>query len=165
MAERRFLVVRLGSLGDIVHTFPAVAALRESFPAPEIIWLTHARYKLLVRSSGLASTIWTTETRATSSVIKAIREIRAASFDTSIDYQGRFSRALGAASAFPQNPSENLACHFFTPIVSTPPARTSPTKTGNCPSVPARKTPLQTSGWICRLRSTKNFLRIWAATL
>jgi heptosyltransferase I len=93
MAERRFLVVRLGSLGDIVHTFPAVAALRESFPAAEIIWLTHPRYKLLVQSSGLASRIWTTETRATSSVIKTIREIRAASFDTSIDYQGLWKSA------------------------------------------------------------------------
>ena len=93
MAERRFLVVRLGSLGDIVHTFPAVAALRESFPAAEIIWLTHPRYKLLVESSGLASRMWTTETRATSSVIKTIREIRAASFDTSIDYQGLWKSA------------------------------------------------------------------------
>jgi heptosyltransferase I len=93
MAERRFLVVRLGSLGDIVHTFPAVAALRESFPAAEIIWLTHPRYKLLVQSSGLASRIWTTDTRATSSVIKTMREIRAASFDTSIDYQGLWKSA------------------------------------------------------------------------
>ena len=88
MTERRFLVVRLGSLGDIVHTFPAVAALRESFPAAEIVWLTHARYKMLVHSSGLASQIWTTETRVASSLLKTIREIRAASFDTAIDYQG-----------------------------------------------------------------------------
>jgi heptosyltransferase-1 len=93
MVERRFLVLRLGSLGDIVHTFPAVAALRESFPASEIIWLTHPRYKMLVQSSELASSIWTTETRATSSVIKTIREIRAASFDTSIDYQGLWKSA------------------------------------------------------------------------
>jgi heptosyltransferase I len=93
MAERRFLVVRLGSLGDIVHTFPAVAALRESFPTAEIIWLTHPRYKLLVQRSGLASSIWTTETRATSSVIKTIREIRAASFDASIDYQSLWKSA------------------------------------------------------------------------
>ena len=41
MPERRFLVVRLGSLGDIVHTFPAVAALRETFASSEIVWLTH----------------------------------------------------------------------------------------------------------------------------
>jgi ADP-heptose:LPS heptosyltransferase len=93
MAERRFLVVRLGSLGDIVHTFPAVAALRESFPAAEIIWLTHARYELLVQTSGLASKIWTTETRAASSLMKTIREIRAASFDTAIDYQGLWKSA------------------------------------------------------------------------
>jgi len=93
MAERGFLVVRLGSLGDIVHTFPAVAALRESFPASEIIWLTHARYKLLVQSSGLASRIWTTETRELSSLVKTVREIRAASFDAAIDYQGLWKSA------------------------------------------------------------------------
>jgi lipopolysaccharide heptosyltransferase I len=93
MAERRFLVVRLGSLGDIVHTFPAVAALRETFPASEIIWLTHARYKMLVQSSGLASQIWTAETRSMSSLIKTIREMRAASFDTAIDYQGLWKSA------------------------------------------------------------------------
>src|SRR5260370_2693408 len=39
MPDQRFLVVRLGSLGDIVHTFPAVAALRGSFPEAEIVWL------------------------------------------------------------------------------------------------------------------------------
>jgi len=57
MAEQRFLVVRLSSLGDIVHTFPAVAALRESFPNAEIVWLTHPRWKLLVESSALATQV------------------------------------------------------------------------------------------------------------
>ena len=93
MAERRFLVVRLGSLGDIVHTFPAVAALRESFPTAEIIWLAHARYEMLVHSSALASKIWTTETRSMSSLRQTIHEIRAASFDTAIDYQGLWKSA------------------------------------------------------------------------
>ncbi len=78
MAERRFLVVRLGSLGDIVHTFPAVSALRESFPAAEIIWLTHARYKLLVQSSGSGLQNMDHRKRAISSLMKTIREIRAA---------------------------------------------------------------------------------------
>jgi ADP-heptose:LPS heptosyltransferase len=93
MAERRFLVVRLGSLGDIVHTFPAVAALRESFPASEIVWLTHPRWKLLVTNSGLASKIWATETRSISSWKKTIREIRDGGFGTSIDYQGLWKSA------------------------------------------------------------------------
>jgi len=37
MPEPRFLVVRLGSLGDIVHTFPAVAALREQLSANHLL--------------------------------------------------------------------------------------------------------------------------------
>jgi heptosyltransferase-1 len=63
MAEQRFLVVRLGSLGDIVHTFPAVAGLRESFPSAEIVWLTHPRWVELVASSRLASEIWPVDSR------------------------------------------------------------------------------------------------------
>ena len=39
MSEPRILVVRLGSLGDIVHAFPAVSALRYSFPDAQIIWV------------------------------------------------------------------------------------------------------------------------------
>ncbi len=93
MAEPKFLVVRLGSLGDIVHTFPAVAALRETFPQAEIIWLAQARWKLLAASSGLASKIWTTETREFSSVLKTIREIRGHGFNTAIDYQGLWKSA------------------------------------------------------------------------
>jgi heptosyltransferase I len=93
MPERSFLVVRLGSLGDIVHTFPAVAALRESFPSSEIIWLTQTRWKFLVANSGLASKVWTTETRAISSLKNTIRAIRAAGFDTAIDYQGLWKSA------------------------------------------------------------------------
>ena len=64
MGEAKFLVVRLGSLGDIVHTFPAVAALRESFPLAKIVWLTHSRWRYLVTTSGLASEIWDVETRS-----------------------------------------------------------------------------------------------------
>jgi heptosyltransferase-1 len=122
MAERRFLVVRLGSLGDIVHTFPAVAALRESFPAAEIIWLTHPRYQLLVQSSGLASKIWTTETRVISSLMKTIREIRAASFDTAIDYQGLWKSAtlpfLGGVSRRIGFSSESIR-EFGVPLLYT----------------------------------------------
>jgi heptosyltransferase-1 len=93
MPERRFLVVRLSSLGDIVHTFPAVAALRESFPAAEIVWLTQPRWKLLVAGANLASKIWTTNTRELPAIKKSIAEIRGANFDTAIDYQGLWKSA------------------------------------------------------------------------
>jgi heptosyltransferase-1 len=45
----KFLIVRLGSFGDIVHALPAVAALRERFPAARIDWLVDARYAAILR--------------------------------------------------------------------------------------------------------------------
>ena len=94
MSEPRFLVVRLGSLGDIVHTFPAVAGLRNSFPRAEIIWLTHPRWVNLVASSGLATEIWPVDSRDLSSVRKTIAGIRAQRWDAAIDYQGLWKSAL-----------------------------------------------------------------------
>jgi heptosyltransferase I len=94
MGESRFLVVRLGSLGDIVHTFPAVAGLRESFPALEIVWLTHPRWQFLVESSSLASQVWTVETRSWSSVRKTIGRVRQTEWTAAIDYQGLWKSAL-----------------------------------------------------------------------
>ena len=94
MPEQRFLVVRLGSLGDIVHTLPAVAALRESFHGAEIIWLTHPRWKALVESSGLATDIWETETRSYRSVRETTGRIRKKRFTAAIDYQGLWKSAL-----------------------------------------------------------------------
>jgi heptosyltransferase-1 len=93
MSEPRFLVLRLGSLGDIVHTFPAVAALRETFPAAEIVWMTHPRWKFLVESSSLASEVRTIETRAFASLRKAVEGVRLTTWDASIDYQGLWKSA------------------------------------------------------------------------
>jgi heptosyltransferase I len=93
MAEPRFLVVRLGSLGDIVHTFPAVAALRETFPSAEIIWLTHPRWEFLVESSRLASEVWTVDSRSLASVRRTISQVRQDKWTAGIDYQGLWKSA------------------------------------------------------------------------
>jgi lipopolysaccharide heptosyltransferase I len=94
MSEPRFLVVRLGSLGDIVHTFPAVAGLRSSFPRAEIIWLTHPRWANLVASSNLASEIWPVNSRNLATVRQTISKIRAQNWEAAIDYQGLWKSAL-----------------------------------------------------------------------
>lgn len=93
MTEPRFLVVRLGSLGDIVHTFPAVAGLRDSFPACEIVWLTHPRWSSLIACSGLASEVWTVDSRDLKDVRAAIARIRRSPWDSAIDYQGLWKSA------------------------------------------------------------------------
>lgn len=96
MTEKCFAVVRLGSLGDIVHTFPAVSGLRESFPDARIVWLTHRRWAGLVASSGLASEIWQIDSRDWSSVRPTIGKLRALQPDAAIDYQGLWKSALPA---------------------------------------------------------------------
>ncbi|HKI11935.1 MAG TPA: glycosyltransferase family 9 protein [Candidatus Acidoferrum sp.] len=93
MTEQRFLVVRLSSLGDIVHTFPAVAGLRESFPSAEIIWLTHPRWLELVASSRLASEIWPVDSRDLVCVRRVIQKIRGGNWTAVIDYQGLWKSA------------------------------------------------------------------------
>jgi len=93
MSEPGFLALRLGSLGDIVHTFPAVAMLRESFPRAQIVWLTHPRWKFLVESSGLANEVWTVDSRQLSSVWAALLRLRDSKFYAAIDYQGLFKSA------------------------------------------------------------------------
>ncbi len=94
MADQRFVVVRLGSLGDIVHTFPAVAGLRASFPAAEIVWLTHPRWVELVASSGLATEIWAVDSRDLGSVRQVIGKLRARKWDAAVDYQGLWKAAF-----------------------------------------------------------------------
>jgi len=93
MTEPRFLLVRLGSLGDIVHAFPAVSGLRNSFPSAEIIWLTHPKWEFIVKSSGLASEVWTVDTRNWSSVRSILERSRQHRFETAIDYQGLWKSA------------------------------------------------------------------------
>ncbi len=93
MAEPKFLVVRLSSLGDIVHAFPAVAALRTTFPSGKIVWLTHPRWKELVVSAGLADEIWEIDTRSLSSIGETLRKIRREQFTAALDYQGLWKSA------------------------------------------------------------------------
>jgi heptosyltransferase-1 len=130
MPEHRFLVVRLSSLGDIVHTLPAVAGLRESFPNAEIVWLTHPRWKLLVESSSLATEIWATETRSFASLREILSRIRGHAFDIAIDYQGLWkSAAFSFLAGIPRRigfSSETIR-EYGVPILYTDRVRTTRT--------------------------------------
>jgi heptosyltransferase-1 len=122
MSEPRFLVVRLGSLGDIVHTFPAVAALRETFSSAQIVWLTHPRWSSLIESSELATEVWETETRSYNSIREVIGRIRKSRFTTAIDYQGLWkSAALPFLSRVPRRIgfSSQTIREFGVPILYT----------------------------------------------
>ncbi|OLB21615.1 MAG: hypothetical protein AUI12_02830 [Acidobacteria bacterium 13_2_20CM_2_57_6] len=130
MPEPRFLTVRLGSLGDIVHTFPAVAGLRESFPEAEILWLTHPRWKALVESSELATEIWETETRSYQSLREIIGRIRKRKFSAAIDYQGLWkSASLPFLGGVPRRIgfSSQTVREFGVPVLYTDPVQCTQT--------------------------------------
>src|SRR5712671_2751877 len=128
MGEPHFLVVRLSSLGDIVHTFPAVAALRETFAAAHLVWITHPRWKMLVESSRLASEIYAVETRSLSSLREAVGQMRKSQWDASIDYQGLWKSAalpfLGGVKRRIGFSSETIR-EFGVPILYTERVRAS----------------------------------------
>lgn len=46
--RRRILIVKLGSIGDVVHALPALNALREHLPAAHIAWLVEPSARELV---------------------------------------------------------------------------------------------------------------------
>ena len=58
MNPTRILVLKPSSLGDIVHTLPAVATLRAKFPAAHITWMVNPEWApLLERNPHINETL------------------------------------------------------------------------------------------------------------
>ena len=101
MTERpRFLVVRLGSLGDVIHAIPAVASLRARHAAARIDWLVDPRYSAvpqMVRGVDQAIPI---DTRGSAiDLLRTIRRLRQAGYDAAVDLQGLIKSAVLARAA------------------------------------------------------------------
>jgi lipopolysaccharide heptosyltransferase I len=94
----RFLIVRLGALGDIVHAIPVAAALRRAYPAARIDWLVSGKHREILdlvpaidqrlpiqdRSGAEdGATLW--------SAIRAMRQTR---YDVAFDLQGLIKSAI-----------------------------------------------------------------------
>lgn len=90
----RLLVVRLGSLGDLVHTLPAVAAIRIVHPFAQIDWLVdQAHREFLDLVPVLSSTIPLRKSTG-GGWLQALRELRARQYDVAIDFQGLLKSAV-----------------------------------------------------------------------
>jgi len=96
MAEKNqpgFLVVRLGSLGDLVHTVPAVAALRSSFPEARIDWVIGERWASFLELVGGIDTVIPLE-RSIAGQLACLRRLRRERYDCAVDFQGLYKSAL-----------------------------------------------------------------------
>jgi heptosyltransferase-1 len=98
----RVLVVRLGAMGDIVHTLPAVASLKHSMPHSEITWVVESKWRDLLQGNPYVDRIIAFERGALSGLKSAWRELRRERFDLAVDFQGLIKSALVAACARPE---------------------------------------------------------------
>lgn len=89
----RFLVIRLGSLGDLVHTVPAVAALRSSFPDAKLDWVVEQRWSAVIQLVTCVDQVIPLQ-RSASGYLSCIRQLRQSRYDCAIDFQGLYKSAL-----------------------------------------------------------------------
>lgn len=134
--QQRFLVIRLSSIGDIVHALPAVSALGRTYPQAEIRWVVETRYAgLLERNPYVRGVLkldtlgWRRQGLSAATVEEALRGVlalREFRYDAAIDFQGlwksafiaRLSRSrerLGLAEYWLREPG---AAVFYTERVS-----------------------------------------------
>ncbi len=99
----RVLIVKLGSIGDIVHTLPALAALREGFPESEISWVVERNLSEILRDNPILDHLIEVDTKAlrrglmSGETLRAprqqLRRLRASAFDVALDFQGLLKSA------------------------------------------------------------------------
>jgi lipopolysaccharide heptosyltransferase I len=102
----RFLIVRLSSIGDIVHALPAAAALAQTFPAAEIDWVVEKRHALLLAGNPHLRRVMTLDTlgwrkrlaspAAWNEMRRGIESLRETPYEAAIDFQGLWKSAVVA---------------------------------------------------------------------
>ena len=98
----RLLVVRLSAFGDVIHTIPAVVALRRALPTTEIAWAVEPAYQELVEIVARVKVIAAPLKRWGRNALSSRGEMRAlakqlrtfARGQTAIDFQGLAKSAL-----------------------------------------------------------------------
>jgi heptosyltransferase I len=143
----RLLIVRLGSMGDIIHALPAASALRKAFPNAQIGWVVEERWAELLcavsysRSGArsaqrpLADRLHLVNTKAWRKTLSsgqtwhaiavALSDLRGPQYQVAVDFQGAIRSALiarwsGASTIYgAAQPRENVASMFYTRRVIT----------------------------------------------
>jgi heptosyltransferase I len=102
----RILIVKLGSIGDIVHTLPALAAMRRALPEAEISWVVERSASEILKDNPLLDRLIEVDTKAlrrglmSGETLRAPRQqlrlLRASAFDLALDFQGLLKSATVA---------------------------------------------------------------------
>ena len=96
-SEERYLVVRLTALGDILHTVPAVAALRAAHPKAKIDWVVEKKWAPVLEGSPAIDEVIPFERRSLWGTAECIERLRENRYTCAIDFQGLYKSSLLAA--------------------------------------------------------------------
>lgn len=102
MTAPRILVVRLGSMGDVIAALPAVASLKHSIPHSKITWVIDPKWSPLLEGNPYIDSVVHLDRRTFAGLRQAWRELRAARFDCAVDFQGLVKSAIVATLARPE---------------------------------------------------------------
>lgn len=99
----KILIVKLSSIGDIVHTLPTLAAIRRALPEAEISWVAERSAAEVLRHNQFLDHLIEIDTRSLrrgKSIGRAmleargqLRELRRSRFDAAVDFQGLLKSA------------------------------------------------------------------------
>ncbi|MGH9818926.1 MAG: glycosyltransferase family 9 protein, partial [Pyrinomonadaceae bacterium] len=98
----RVLFVKLGSIGDVIHTLPSLAAVRGSLPDADISWVVESRSAEILRGNPLIDNLIEVDTRSVrkgsvdeilAEARRQVKGIRKSKFDIAIDFQGLLKSA------------------------------------------------------------------------
>lgn len=93
------LIVRLGALGDIVHTIPAAAALRRAYPDARIDWIVDEKHREILDLVHGLDRVIALRRPAVRGWVEATRQLRAGRYDVALDFQGLMKSAVLARAS------------------------------------------------------------------
>ena len=102
MAGPRILVIRLGSMGDVIAALPAVASLKHSIPHSRITWVIEPKWSVLLDGNPYVDSVMLLDRRTMAGLKSAWRDLRAEQFELAVDFQGLIKSALIATIARPE---------------------------------------------------------------
>ena len=94
----RILIVRLGAMGDIIHTLPAGASLRASFPEARITWVVEPQWAPLLEGNPFLDRVLAFRRER---LLESLRALREETYDLAVDFQGLVKSAVVAKLARP----------------------------------------------------------------
>jgi len=97
----RILVVRLGAMGDIVHTLPAVASLKAGFPGSRLTWVVEAKWAPLLEANPFVDRVVLLHRESGAALLGSRRDLRSERYQIAVDFQGLLKSALVAGLARP----------------------------------------------------------------